>query len=177
MDNSFIVYQVSWIIERIYEVSDQLRTSVKDQTHFEERCINRISRYIKGDPRREKHRRYIEGMIQREASDFLSWCQKEDASIFTELVIEDDGEQEIEFEPLDVLANVESEVIRNETVTLLAEGDCMKSMILQSWADGNDNIASISRSLARSFGGNVESNRKAVNRFRTTCRKQLSTAI
>lgn len=177
--NNLIVYETSWIINRIYEVSDNVRGLVTDQTLFEERCIKRVGEYLSKDKERYKHRRYIERLINEVATSVVDRNKNEYAELFSTLLAEheDEEEQEIEFEPEDVLANVESEVIRNETIALLAEGDRIKSMVLQSWSDGNDNNASISRTLASTFGGNAESHRRAVNRFRTECRKQLTTAI
>lgn len=178
-DNNLIIYETSWIINRIYSVSDSIRGLVTDQTLFEERCITRIGEYLSKDFTRTRHRRYIERMIGEVATSVIERNKNEYAELFSTLSAEqEDGEgQEIEFEPVDVLANVESEVIRNETIALLAEGDCKKSMVLQSWADGNGNVMEISRSLARSFGGNIESHRKSVSRFRTECRNRLATAI
>lgn len=177
MNNSLVVYQESWIVSRIYQVSDEMRTKISDQTKFEERCIGKVAEYIKGDRNRLKHRRHIEWIIQREAHDYLSWAKREHANLFVDLTIEEDqdyGEEEIEFEPEDVLANVLSDVLTKETTDLLAQGDRIKKEIVGHWAIGNSNVASISRMLAHSFGGNEESHRKSITRFRRNCRQVLS---
>lgn len=178
-ENNLIVYENGWVINRIYEVSDRIRGTLRDQTLFEGRCIGRVGEYLSKGPERVKHKRYIERMINEVATSVIERNKNEYAELFSTLSAEqEDAEgQEIEFEPLDVLANVESEVIVKETIALLAQGDRKKSMVLQSWADGNDNITSISRTLASTFGGNTDSHRKSVNRFRTECRKKLTTAI
>src|SRR5690625_1137597 len=79
INTSLIVYENEWIIRRIYEVADGLRTAVVDQTKFEERCINRVARYLSGGKNRTSHRNYIERLIQQEASDYRRRGKKEDA--------------------------------------------------------------------------------------------------
>src|SRR5690625_3965587 len=168
MKDSLIVYEEDWIIRIIYETSDKIRTSAIDQTHFEERCIKRIARYLKEDRNRLKNKRYIKSMVKREASDYIKWCRKEEASMFSEIDLTDD-EEDLEFDPMDVLANVESEVIAKEMTALLAQGDHRKKVILGYWTIGNTNHALISRLLAQTMGGDKETHRKAINRFRKDC--------
>lgn len=176
MKDSLVVYEEDWIIRIIYETSDKIRESAIDQTHFEERCIKRIARYLKEDRNRLKNKRYIKSMVKKEASDYIKWCRKEEASMFSEIDLTDD-EEDLEFDPMDVLADVESEVIAKEMTALLAQGDHLLEEIVGYWAIGNTNNASISRSLARTFGGNAESHRRRINRFRHDCRKHLSAAV
>jgi len=177
INTSLIVYENDWIIRRIYEVADGLRTVIVDQTKFEERCINRVARYLNGDKSRTSHRNYIERLIQQEASDYRRRGKKEDAELFTTLATFGDDGEEIEYEPEDVLADVEGEVIAKETAALLAQDDRRKELIVGSWTIGNDNNSEISRLLAQSIGGNSESHRKFIQRFRADCREMLATAI
>lgn len=175
-NEEIVVYEVPWIIRRIYEVSDNLRSKVVDQTKFEERCIKKIARYIVPDAKRMKHKRYIERLIQREAKCYIDESKKEHGEIFSSLVdVGEDGE-EIEFEPIDVLANVESEVMAKEITALLAQ-DGRRKIVLDAWIIGNTNGKSISRTLARTFGGNVESHRKFIQRFEKECSERLSAVI
>src|SRR5690625_1135804 len=177
INTSLIVYENDLIIRRIYEVADGLRTVIVDQTKFEERCINRVARYLNGDKSRTSHRNYIERLIQQEASDYRRRGKKEDAELFTTLATFGDDGEEIEYEPEDVLADVEGEVIAKETAALLAQDDRRKELIVGSWTIGNDNNSEISRLLAQSIGGNSESHRKFIQRFRADCREMLATAI
>lgn len=176
-NNSLIVYENEWIIQRIYEVGDGLRTAVVDQTKFEERCINRVARYLNGDKSRTSHRNYIERLIQQEASDYRRRGKKEDAELFTTLATYDDDGEEMEFEPEDALTDVEDEVIARETAALLAQDDRRKEMIVGSWTLGIENCSEISRLLAQSIGGNPESHRKFIQRFRADCREYIAEAI
>lgn len=177
---NLIVYESSWVIDRIYEVSDSIRERLTDQTLFEERCITRVGSYLKGDPTRINHKRYIERLIGEVASSVMERNRNEHAELFSTLTAEqgdqEDGD-EIEFEPEDVLANVESEVIQKETIELLAENDRRKKKILESWSLGNANGSQISRSLARSLGGDETAHRRYIQRFRNACRDTLSQAI
>src|SRR5690606_30666633 len=102
---------------------------------------------------------------------------QEESELFTELSSYNKEEDEMEFEPEDVLVDGESEVIAKEMTALLAQGDHLLEEIVGYWAIGNTNNASISRSLARTFGGNAESHRRRINRFRHDCRKHLSAAV
>lgn len=175
-----IVYETPWVINRIHSVSDRIRGRVVDQTLFEDRCIKRVGGYLIGDTSRTENRRYVDRLINEVAAEAVRRNKREEAELFSTLIAdEEEGEEvpEIEFDPIDVLANVESEIIAKETVALLAEGDLKKEFVLQSWADGVSSVLEISRSLARSYGGNVETHRKSVNRFRTFCRTELSMAI
>ena len=171
------VYENDWIIRKVYEVSDGLRSLVADQTKFEERCINKVAEYLSGDKERINHRRYIERLIYREASSYKDRGKKEDAELFTTLATFGDDGELIEFDPEDVLADVEGEVLTKETVALLAQDDRRKELIVGSWKLGIDNNSEISRLLAQSIGGNPESHRKFIQRFRADCREMLATAI
>ena len=172
------IHKEGWLVNYINDMSDRYRNIITNTARMEELAFNRVSRYVDGDKEKLKHRRVLIRLVNEVRKQHETEYKTEHYMLFNELESNEDEEgQVIEFEPLDVLANVESEVIRNETIALLAEGDRIKSMVLQSWSDGNDNNASISRTLASTFGGNAESHRRAVNRFRTECRKQLTTAI
>src|SRR5690625_3626929 len=129
INTSLIVYENEWIIRRIYEVADGLRTAVVDQTKFEERCINRVARYLSGGKNRTSHRNYIERLIQQEASDYRRRGKKEDAELFTTLATLGDDGEEMEFEPEDVLADVEGEVLSKESAALLAQEDRRRELI------------------------------------------------
>ena len=177
MKNNLIVYENGWIIQRIYEVSDRIRDKLTDQTLFEERCIKRITDYLLICETNKRNKRYIERLINEVASAVIERNRNEYAELFSELSTESEEDKEMEYEPIDVLADVESEVIKRETVTLLAENDCRRLTVLEGWAIGNTNDNQISRALARTYGGNPESHRKFIQRFRLRCREQMSAAI
>ena len=177
LKDSLIVYENEWLLERVYQVSDSIRNVLTDQTLFESRCIKRLGEYLNKDKRNIKNRMYLERIINEVAKTSIKRNKNENYQTFSELLAEDSEGKTVEFDPIDVLADVESEVIKKETATMLAQGDCRKKKIVELWIIGNTNNAYISRTLARSFGGNEESHRKYIQRFQQSGREFLEAAI
>lgn len=173
LENSLIVYENSWIINRIYEVSDAIRHRVVDQVKFEERCIERVGRYLNKSPGRINNKKYIERMIWEVAKISIGLFKKDETTLMSEMITENDNGEDVEFEPTDVLADVESEVMAKEITALLAQ-DGRRKVILEAWSLGNTNGKSISRTLACIFGGKTETHRKFIQRFEEECQKRLS---
>ena len=169
MKSSLVVYENNRILEKIYEVSDSIRDKLVDQTLFEERSIKRVGEYLLKDEKNIHNKRYINRIIYEVAKSVLERNKKEYSQLFVEFKTENEDGDEVEFDPKDVLADVESEIIAKEMTALLAQGDHRKKVILGSWMDGNDNNSEISRLLAQSVGGNTESHRKYIQRFRNDC--------
>lgn len=166
------------VVEIVQNVSESIWHRLPDVTVFEHFCYVEIGKAIA-----HGNISSIEGfagyIARRAAARHLKRTGYESPKMFSEMASENrEDEEEVEYEPIDVLADVESEVINKETVTLLAEGDCRRKKVLEGWALGNTNDSQISRSLARSFGGNADSHRKFVQRFRTSCQDKLrATAV
>lgn len=178
MEKQKLVYEIGWLIDRVYRESDRISSKVIDTSRFEERCINDLGEYLSKSDDNKRHKRYLNYIIKRYADEALNSYKKEIADTYTEFSKgNEESEEEIIFEPVDVLADVESEVRTKETIALLAQDDRRKKMILGSWTDGNDNNSKISSLLAETLGGNTESHRKYIQRFRAECREILSTAI
>lgn len=169
-----IVYQNKWLIDRIYQVSDKIRSKVTYQIDFESRCIKRVAEYLALSDSNIKNRQYIEKMINEVASSVIKRNKNEHYSCFNELSYQDEDNSEIEFDPEDVLADVEAELINKETINLLAEGDRQKKVILEAWSLGNTNNSLISRTLADVLGGKPESYRKSINRFKKSCADRIT---
>lgn len=170
------VYSNSWIINYIYSVSDKIRNKVIDQTRFEERCIKKVARYLSAGDTNISNKRFIASMIRKEAHDYVSWCKKEAYELLADLTFEDEDGNVTEYEPPDMLGNVEAEVIAREMTVLLGK-DGRRKLILEAWSYGNTNDLLISVALGRTLGGNKESHRKFIQRFRKECREQLSAII
>lgn len=177
MEKDALVYEIDWLLDYIYKESDKLIHKITDTTRFEDRCIKEIGEYLSIDDSNKHKRRYLIRLVNRKVKEALDNFRQEESELFTELSSYNKEEDEMEFEPEDVLADVESEVIAKEMTALLAQGDHLLEEIVGYWAIGNTNNASISRSLARTFGGNAESHRRRINRFRHDCRKHLSAAV
>lgn len=172
-----LIYQRKWIVEYVYYLSERERNTITDTSRLEDLIFGRIARYIKGDERKLNHSNIIRKLANQVVKQVRDDYKNESYKLFEEISTKNNEGEEIEFEPMDVLANVESEVIAKEMTALLAQGDHLLEEIVGYWAIGNTNNASISRSLARTFGGNAESHRRRINRFRHDCRKHLSAAV
>lgn len=170
-----VVYENGWIIDRIYEESDKLLHRITNPGLFEDRCIKDVAQYLNASKQNRKNKNHIIYLIKRKAAEAVEIFKQETYTNFSDLTNQrDDAEsEEIDFEPKDVLANVESTVINKETADLLAQDDCRRKKIIEFWTDGNTNSKFISRTLASSFGGNEESHRKYIQRFRQSCREQI----
>ena len=173
MENIKIIYETKWLLNRVIQVSDNIRHKIVDQTKFEARCFRRLAEYLSKDPNNIKNKLYIERMIMQVASTSITDKFKKE---YAELII--DGNEETSYEIEDVLANVENIVIGNdavkEKVALLAQGDYRKETVLNAWINGTTNDSEISRALACAIGGNESGHRSFVKRFRTHCRQQLN---
>ena len=173
MENVKIIYETKWLLNRVIQVSDNIRHKIVDQTKFEARCFRRLAEYLSKDPNNINNKLYIERMIMQVASTSITDKFKKE---YAELII--DGNEETSYEIEDVLANVENIVIGNhavkEKVALLAQGDYRKETVLNAWINGNTNDSEISRALACAIGGNESGHRSFVKRFRTHCRQQLN---
>src|SRR5699024_2261467 len=183
-NNELLVYELKWVLNVIYEVSDRIRGRLTDQTKYEERAINRVGRYLAIDKRNRYNKQYIIKLIEEVASSVIERNKNEHYDLFTDLAEQDEETYEmIEYEPIDEMkasdyrySKVEDEVIAKKTAAMLAQ-DNRRMKIIKAWLIGNTNTSDISRTLARSLGGNVEGHRKFIQRFEKECRERLSTAI
>ena len=176
MENIKVVYEISWLINKVYRESDKLIGKITDTSKFEDRCIKDLARYLNLDKSHRKNKRQLIRIINRNAGEFISTYRTEKSISFSVIsnYDEEDEDKQLEFDEVDVLANVESDVIAKEMTALLAQDDHRKKVILGNWILGNDNNSDISRLLAQTFGGNEEAHRKFIQRFRKDCRESLS---
>lgn len=177
MDKIKKVYEITWLIELIYRESDKLLTKVVDPTQFEERCLKDIGEYLSKCDSHKNNKKHLIRLVKRKHAEALRRHKKEESYNIPDInYVNEDGD-EVEYEPVDVLADVESEVMAKEMTALLAQDDHRKKVILGNWSKGNDNNTDISRLLAQSNGGNIERYRKYIQRFRAECREILATVI
>ena len=169
----------SEVVKLVQQATERIWHSVPDVTSFEHTCYTNIGReLVKGETRSIKAlSRYY---IKRAEARHLKLTKYEKPTYFSELadrINDDESIEKINYEPEDVLADVESEVIAKEMTALLAQDDHRKKVILGNWINGNDNTSDIARLLAQTIGGNVEAHRKYIRRFQLECRDKLATAI
>src|SRR5699024_10116344 len=141
MENMKTVYENDWIIERVYKEYDKLIGKIADTSKFEERCIKDLSQYLGRAEDNKYHRRHLIRMINRHVGQAIEIYKTNNSVPFSVLSKKEaeDEEKEIEFEPIDVLAKVESETIAKEMTALLAQDDHRKKIILGNWITRHDN--------------------------------------
>ncbi|WP_154059174.1 hypothetical protein [Bacillus paralicheniformis] len=160
----------SGAIPYVVKESERLASIVPDFTSFEQECYQVIGRTLENlaDNGREK-----KALIQRLIRETRHRFMKNRSKRF-QVSIEELSEGESIWEPVDVLADVEGEVLLKEKIALLAQDDPRKKTILEIWNRGCTNDSEISSLLAERFGGNPESHRKFIRRFRLHCQDQLT---
>ncbi|WP_260853799.1 hypothetical protein [Bacillus sp. WP8] len=155
----------------IHHESERIAGSVPDQTSFEQRTLLSVGYWL--DRYRENgrdKRALIQRIIKRESITYLKQTKR--AAALSIEGMRDAGN--VSWEPKDVLADVESEVLLKEKTALLAQGDLRKEMILTNWSRGCTNNTEIAMLLAQHFGGNIEGYRKYIQRFRLKCQRELA---
>lgn len=167
-------------LPRIYSTSDYIWHSVTDQTKFEESCISGIESSIKRfEYGRGNFSAMVNWMIVRYSHQYCGRFKKKRRGYSHESIEEptktDRTGNIVSLEVTDDLAIVDDELIVTEKVALLAEDDSRKLAILTAWTNGEFNDSETASFLAKRYGGNSESHRKFINRFRITCRKTLAT--
>ena len=167
----------------IQKHSEEIWYNIENQAEFECRCLLKVQNAIKKfDRTRGRLFSRVVHVIKKEKYDFLARRKRkitDIVSIDKPQYIDEDG-NEVNFEVQDVLADVENGLFEkefvNEKAALLAKGDSRKLAILKGWLDGEFNDLEHARVLAHSLGTNVETQRKAIQRFRNECKKRLATA-
>lgn len=150
--------------------SNKIAHIIPDLTSFEHECYQAIGyaleRYL--DNGREK-KALIQKTIRQVKARVLRTRRSRN-----ELAIDSIGEERMTWEPKDVLADVEGEVLLKEKIALLAQDDPRKRTILEAWIRGCTNDSDISTLLAQRFGGNARCHRIFIQRFRSRCQTQLT---
>lgn len=168
-------YQNDWVMENIYRAVDTISHKVTNTGNVERRAILRVGKYLALSETNKNHKRYILRLIYREVNDALNRSRREYAEHIEDLTTNDDEGQAIEYEPEDVLADINSaELEIKETINLLAQNDRRKELILNAWADGYTDDTEISHILADVLTGQATGHLSYIKRFRTTCRTELT---
>lgn len=177
-NEQFGCYEYPWIIQELQRAVDKVSHRVTNTERIERRALTRIGSYLLTGEDTHLNRKHITRLIYQETASALKYSRKEQTVHFADISYEDDYGEIIEFDPVDVLANVESEFFTKETVALLAKNDGRRKMILNAWANGFTNDRALSETLAGFFGGQARGHCSYIQRFRIECRGVLSaTAI
>jgi hypothetical protein len=169
---------MKYFIPIVQRMSSQIWYMLLDESSFEQECYRKIARAAtKYDPTRGRtFRNYIYYKIHGIRSTHLKRRSKSRTNLTSieALASRDDEGNDKPYEVLDNLAVVDDALLVNEKIALLAEDDSRKLAILNAWSNGEYNDSDTASFLAKRYGGNSESHRKFINRFRTTCQKALA---
>jgi hypothetical protein len=157
------------ILPIISRYSEVIWFKVKNESEFECRCILKIKRAAKSfDVTKGNFISLARNILNKEKSDFLKRRKSQPMQSIESLA---------GFDIKDEMVSVEKDFEVKEKVTHLAAGDRRKLAILNHWSDGVFCDSKLSRLLAQSFGGKVESHRKFIQRFRTECQTTAATTV
>lgn len=154
----------------IEKSSEMIRKVSDDPTKFDCRVLLKLKRALDG-PEVYNFASYAKTVIGNERSDFLTRRKRkrDDVSM---TALEGDSEENLGYQ-FKANEDVESDVDLKERVTLLAQGNPRKKVILTQWSRGAEDKA-ISELLAQLFGGNATGHRSFIKRFKTECRTRLA---
>jgi len=174
-DKQFECYQYPWILSELQRAVSRVSHQVANTERIERRATARIGEYLKSGEGTYLNRKHITRLIYQETSFALKHSRREYAMHLADLTLDDGEGQAIEYDPEDVLADSNSGALElEETITLLAKDDRRNKMILNAWANGHTEAKEISCILADALGGNSESHRKHIQRFKKSCRTELT---
>lgn len=167
---------LAYFLPHVYRMSEQNWHKMSNETHFEQSCFIGLDAAIrkyditKGNFKSQVLWRFKQALKRT----IVRLKAKRRGYEVCSLDFGESDEQYETYEVEDELALVDDGILVNEKIALLAEGDSRKLAILNNWQHGYYNDSNTSTFLAKRFGGNSESHRKFINRFRTTCQKALA---
>lgn len=166
-----IKHQFSPLIRKI---SEDIRNAISSQESFENECEKQIEYAVRNYREGYDIKPIIVRNIHRVAKKHRSRFEKRLVGYeITPMTLRDKKTGKLKELPIvDVLADV-GQSLNVKEIIRLAPDDSRKFLVLGAWMSGNYNDSEISTLLAKRFGGNPESHRKFITRFRTKCRKTL----
>ncbi|TCM89652.1 hypothetical protein EV294_112117 [Paenibacillus sp. BK033] len=170
---------ILYFIPIIQRMSKEVWHLLRDESAFEQACyrkvLNAARKYNPAAGR--SFRNFVLHKLRGVRSKYLAvpkYRIKLNYLSIEALASKDDEGNETTYEVPDNLAVIDDALIINEKIALLAEDDSRKLAILNAWSNGEYNDSETASFLAKRYGGNSESHRKFINRFRTTCQKALA---
>lgn len=171
----FECYKYRWIIQELQRAVNRVSSQVSDTARIERRALQRVGEYLATHEEAFRNKKHITRLIYQETAFAINHSRRELAVSFEEITFEDKDGQTVEYEPLDVLANVASGNLEiKETITLLAKDDRRKEFVLNAWANGYKDDTEISHILADVFTGQATGHLSFIKRFRKVCRTELT---
>lgn len=179
MQEQKIVYEIPWLINLIQMECG--RTCVVRTDLLEARVIEAIGKYLLEGEHRKRNKRFLRRLVFEKVITWSKLYKREEVVYFSDMALDDEEGNKEEFEPEDVLANIEGmlelEEKQKEMVTLLAQNDHRRKLILTAWTKGFTNNLELSGILADTLGGKSESHRKFIQRFENEVAELSAQAI
>jgi hypothetical protein len=170
----------SYFWKDISELSERYASLIVSQSSFENNCYSRIELAVrKFEPSRGSFIRYVRFWFFELAKVHIVRGKNRRRMLSLDALSEEDTGYEgssRRYELQDDLAIIDADFLANEKVASLAGDDIRKLSILNAWKDGYFNDSETASFLAERHGGNTESHRKFITRFRTHCQQTLSKA-
>lgn len=159
----------------IEKASSELELLVDNYAKFDCRIVMKVKRLIETfDIDKHDFLSAVKAIIGNEKAFLINRSKNKPARISKEKMEEGrDGEVGIELRSQYI--SVEDQVIFREKITLLAQGDERKTIILNQWLRGATDV-SISQLLAQRFGGEVNTQWVFLKRFKKKCQRILADA-
>lgn len=166
------------VLPLIEKASENIWYKIRKQTDFECRCILKIKRAARNfEPSRGNFISLVHNIITHERSDFTERRRRklDESSYETLAGFDEESDQGYQFKDVlaDVAGNTEGQVIFQEKIALLAQGDSEKLFILTEWSKCASDTA-IAEVLANRKGKTLYSQKMVISRFRTKCQKLLT---
>lgn len=174
MERQEVVYKHEWAINFAREQVSKVSLEISRTDKLEHRVINQVGNYLLSPSGSIRHKRFIRRLVMQEIETAKRLYRSRATELLADISFEDDEGQAVEYEPEDVLADINSQELElKQTIELLAQNDRRRETILTAWANGYTDDREISGILADTLGGKSESHRKFIQRFRNSCRTQL----
>lgn len=169
------VYGDEGTMSYYYREIEKVEMVVEDIAQLEDNIIKQLCQYYE----HEKHRSWkrIKFLIDREIKKARMRFGNIRHVPFSALTIDDGDGEEREFDCEDELALVTRKLEGKDDIKKIVSlaTDDRKVLALKGLFDG-DTVVQISKTLARRYGGNSESHRKHINRFKADCYNALNVA-
>lgn len=169
------------IVSMVERKSAELVNQMLDVTCFEYECYVDIGRNLLAKDEHKSVENLAIYHIRRKAAKYLRRSNYKNPDSFEELAFQNDEGSEVDFEIEDILANVErlleEREEEKEMTALLAKGDRRKKLVITAWMNGQTNDLELSDTLASVLGGQAESHRKFIQRYRNGIKKTMPVAI
>ena len=171
MEHLEIIYLDNSVMSFIRGKVDEVSHLLANTARLENRIFKRLNRYYKHQEQSKRSIKRIKQIVHEEISDAFKRQRVERAIRFDEIEITNGFGEPIEYEPKDVLADVEGAAINNSLAKKIIglASDDRERFTLNAWQNGYNDLE-IAKELALLYGGKIEGHRSFIKRFKADCR-------